>query len=200
MVQLTPEEKDYIRNELSDLLKKNDFAGVLSKCYRKNNIIAFLVENDIPLLKGLNNIPKQMFYQSKISRITIPGNIKRIGENAFNSAELNSVNIENGITAIEEGAFAQCKNLAYIELPDSLERIGPYAFYNSGLNQIVIPDGITYLEKEMFGDNENIKIYANSRKEMPSRFKLKCNSSDVEWFKQHLFLKGDAETEGEADE
>lgn len=197
MVQLTPEEKDYIRNELSGLLKKNDFAGIISKCQGKKNIITFLVENDIPLLKGINNIPKRMFYQSEISRITIPGNIKRIGEDSFNSAELNSVNIENGVTVIEEAAFAQCKNLAHIELPDSLERIGKYAFYNSGLKQIFIPDSITYLDKEMFGDGENIKIYANSRKEMPSRFKLRCNSSDIEWFKSHLFLRGEGEEDND---
>lgn len=198
MIQLNQEEKDFIRNELSDLLKKNDFAGVVSKCYgQKKNIIAFLVENDVPVLKGINNIPRQMFERSEISRITIPGNVKRIGKDSFSSAELNSVNIENGVAVIDNGAFAYCKNLVHIELPDSLERIGSHAFYNSGLNQIFIPDSITYLDKDMFGDNENIKIYANSRKDMSSKFKLRCNSSDIEWFKSHLFLKGEGEEDND---
>lgn len=202
MVQLTPEEKDYIRNELSELLKKNDFSKIIQTCLAgsKQNILAFLVENDIPILKGLKSIPNDMFSHSSISQIVIPGNIQRIGTRSFVASELTSVKLEEGVQAIEKGAFAMCDHLAYVELPESLEKIGDRAFAGSPIKQINIPDGIIYLDKEMFGDNENIKIYANSRKEMPSRFKLRCNQSDVEWFKQHLFLKGEAETEGEADE
>lgn len=64
-----------------------------------------------------------------IKRITVPGSVKTIGEEAFACADaLEEVYIEDGVTEIGNAAFASCINLKKITIPKSVTKIGDYAF------------------------------------------------------------------------
>lgn len=195
MINLTPEDKSYITNELSKFLKKNDSKGLITKVQsdNKKNILAFLLENNIPLLQRIETIPNAFLSGTEISSIIIPSNIKAIGRRAFDKCEkLVNVKIEEGVEEIRDDCFRECYSLSSIEIPNSVEKLGNNCFRNSGLKSILIPDSITYLTSTMFyGCSDDLKIYANSRKSMPTSKKLKCPSNDVEWLKNHLFVRGE---------
>ena len=64
-----------------------------------------------------------------IKKITVPGSVKTIGEEAFACADaLEEVYIEDGVTEIGNAAFASCINLKKITIPKSVTKIGDYAF------------------------------------------------------------------------
>ena len=86
-----------------------------------------------------------------------------IGVNAYRGCNyMESLLISDGIKFIENGAFAECKNLTKVIFPESLERIGTFsefehlsdcaegAFEGSGVNSVSLPPNLTYLGKSSF--------------------------------------------------
>lgn len=76
-----------------------------------------------------------------IKKITVPGSVKTIGEEAFACADaLEEVYIEDGVTEIGELSFSGCMNLKKITIPKSVEKIGKGAFdhtYHSDSDAII---------------------------------------------------------------
>lgn len=67
-----------------------------------------------------------------IKKITVPGSVKTIAEDAFACADaLEEVYIEDGVTEIGNCAFASCINLKKITIPKSVTKIGDYAFIHT---------------------------------------------------------------------
>ena len=56
-------------------------------------------------------------------------NITEIGEGAFEHCDIEHLAIPEGVTAIRDRAFANCRNLMSVELPQSLSSIGEEAFW-----------------------------------------------------------------------
>ena len=205
MIQLTQNERDFVINTLKPYLKKDDWGGIRKKLgtfsspYSSvsfngngNRILMFLLENDIPVLTGLNRIPKRMFAESEISKITIPGTIKTIDEFAFYECKnLSSVIIEDGVERILKGAFCNT-SLSSVTLPESIKEIRENAFASTHLQKINIPDSVTDLYKNTFENcPENLVIYANSRKELAPQYRLRVPSDEVEFYTKHLKMKGE---------
>ena len=72
---------------------------------------------------------KQAEILNKISSVTIPSNIKSIGDNAFSMCwGLNEVFISEGVKSIGDNAFYFCDSLRKITIPASVEYIGRDAF------------------------------------------------------------------------
>jgi len=64
---------------------------------------------------------------------------------------INTVVLEEGVTATGEGAFENCINLTEVVFPESLERLAPYTFIGcTGLQTITIPASIHELEESVF--------------------------------------------------
>ena len=60
--------------------------------------------------------------------------------------DIETVEIEAGITSISDGAFIDCYNLTKVYLPDTVGMIAPSAFANcEKLVDIVIPDSVTII-------------------------------------------------------
>lgn len=90
----------------------------------------------------------------RLTSVTISGNVKKIGEYAFNDCTgLKKIKLPEGLISIEDNAFQGCTGLSSIDLPQSLVYIGYYAFSScTSLTSIVIPDNVTTIAPEAFGD------------------------------------------------
>ncbi len=68
------------------------------------------------------------YYKENVRKITVPGEIRKIGFMAFHDMpHLEEIVLSKGINAIELGAFWKCGNLT-IHFPHSLRRVSPDAF------------------------------------------------------------------------
>lgn len=69
------------------------------------------------------------FYDcKKLTNITIPEHVERIGNFAFTLCELESITIPDSVTNIGEYAFANCDNLTSLKIKGMGTLIGKYAF------------------------------------------------------------------------
>lgn len=84
-------------------------------------------------------------YIGEAEKVEVPNRIlffpvKGIGKECFfENAKITEVFIPDGITEIEAGAFAFCKNLTEAKLPSDLKVIPDAMFRSTGLQQIEIP-------------------------------------------------------------
>ena len=134
----------------------------------------------------------------KITSVTIPDGVIRIGAAAFKSCtSLNKVIIPSGITSIGDSIFYDCKNLTCVTIPDGVTSIGDRAFHGCHcLASITIPDGVTSIGAFAFCDCNrltSVKI-PDSVKRIETHAFSQCSSlttvtisSGVTWVDNYAF-------------
>ena len=107
---------------------------------------------------SITSIGENAFYSSSLASIEIPNSVTSIGISAFAECEkLSEITFEKGITLQSIGEYAfKGSGLASIEIPKSVTSIGEYAFENSGLTSIVIPKSVTIIGIGAFFDCKNL--------------------------------------------
>ena len=91
----------------------------------------------------------------------IPSYTEHIGRFAFQGAALESVALPEGVTSIEDYAFAHNDRLKEITLPQSLTSIGKAVFFwCAALGKIAIPDGVTSVGNNAFSTCISLKELA----------------------------------------
>ncbi len=97
-------------------------------------------------------------YIGKEKNVVIPGNIRRIGKEAFYESFVEMVIIEEGVKIIGTSAFCGCGHLTEIVLPNTLEVIEYDAFCAcSNLERIVLPDSLVKIGKAPFTICDRLK-------------------------------------------
>ena len=88
----------------------------------------------------------------KLTSVTIPDSVTKIGINAFrNCTKLTSVTIPNSVTKIEQATFYDCSGLTSVTIPNSVTEIGIGAFQNcTKLTSVTIPNSVTKIEQTTF--------------------------------------------------
>jgi hypothetical protein len=72
----------------------------------------------VKLPPKITEIPFGLFYQAKITEITIPNGVTRIGTNAFSFCRpLATITIPDSVTEIDTDAFMYCSELTTVKLP-----------------------------------------------------------------------------------
>ncbi|MCM1257542.1 MAG: leucine-rich repeat protein [Roseburia sp.] len=152
-----------------------------------------LVELTLP--NGIENLAKNAFDGNKVKKLTVTGegdlvNYKGMDVGIFYFApwtdgadNLEEVVISNGITGIDEMAFAGCINLTKVQISDTVAYIGESAFSLClKLREIVIPDSVTFMAERVFEGCENL-----TRVTLPSHITSiedrtfdRCNLTSVE--------------------
>jgi hypothetical protein len=109
----------------------------------------------IPESLRITEIGDAAFSHSRLTDITIPKSVKKIGIGAFASCySLKNVTFENGIEVIDDSAFTGCSSLIRISFPDSLKVIGAKAFNDcSKLARITLPANMLYISSSVMGDS-----------------------------------------------
>ena len=91
---------------------------------------------------------------SGLSSLTIPNNVKYIGDSAFYCCtKLTSISIPTSVTMIGKEAFSGCRRLDAIYLSSSIRTIGPRAFEGcTSLNpkHTFIPENMSVKDKKLF--------------------------------------------------
>ena len=95
-----------------------------------------------------------------VTSIKIPSNVESngqtytvtsIGDGAFASRYITSVDIPDSVISIDSYAFASCRSLTSVDIPDSVTSIGGYAFGGcSSLTEVTIPDSVTVIDSGTF--------------------------------------------------
>ena len=86
-------------------------------------------------------------YGSKIKNVYIQDGVTAIGEGAFHGcSKLTSVTIPDGVTHIGRSTFSGCSKLTSVTIPEGVTHIGERAFKGcSSLTSVTIPEGVTYI-------------------------------------------------------
>jgi hypothetical protein len=98
-------------------------------------------------------------------KIVIPGNIKTIGERAFEgSKNLKEVVIEEGTEEIGSWAFNECDSLETVTLPSTLISIDDSFSKCTNLKSVNIPSSVTEIDEDAFYmcDNLTLTVEAGS--------------------------------------
>ncbi len=102
------------------------------------------------------------FSSTALESITLPDCISVIPEAAFSNSELKYIYMQNGITAIEDFAFANCSYLNTVVLPESVAKIHDNAFSGSENLKAVIFTGDAPIEtgNDLFtGTSDEFTLY-----------------------------------------
>ncbi|MBP5308137.1 MAG: leucine-rich repeat protein [Clostridia bacterium] len=132
---------------------------------------------NITLSSGLETFGGSAFENAGIVSITIPANVREIGNinerkstqkivngrttNVYNyvgnvfkgCTSLSSVTFEGNVTLIGFGAFMNCTSLESITLPDTVTNIANSAFLGSGLTSIELPANIVLGSQNVVNGN-----------------------------------------------
>ena len=107
----------------------------------------------IVLPPSLEEIGEDAFAHTKLSVITIPKSVTKIGGWAFFCSAVEKITFEadSALVAIPESFCQQCKALTEVTLPEKLESIGTQAFDEcASLAAIQLPDSIHTIGNEAF--------------------------------------------------
>ena len=125
----------------SDEDSNNEYNGIFEYCSSMEEVI---------LPEYLQSIPSRMFANTGISGIAIPPYVERIGIAAFKGSDLQKISLPGGLKEIEEEAFATTHYMAQTQIPNKVEYIGTRAFNESGIPGIVLPGSLKELGSAAF--------------------------------------------------
>lgn len=117
-------------------------SDVLGKTYVVGNTAVVLLNPKIGVSSGSNvvindrlnkiengEITEKLFYKEKnLEEIVLPDTVTSIGKLSFARSSLKKINIPNGVSRIEYGAFYHCDDLSQVSIPSTVTYIGEKAF------------------------------------------------------------------------
>lgn len=134
---------------------------------------------NVTLNEGCTTLGHHVFKKCPLATVTFPNTLNSIDEYAFESTNLNTVDLSNTqITKLPDGCFYDCEQLSDVKLPMGLTYIGKNAFFKSSiasitfpptllnidawafqyakLANVVIPTSCSLVDKAAFANNDNL--------------------------------------------
>lgn len=159
---------------LNNIVMPSTVEGIYNKVFEGCTSLT-----DVKLNEGCTILGDHVFKNCPLAAVTFPNTLTSIGEYAFESNKLNTVDLSNTqITSLPNGSFYNCEQLSDVKLPKaltniddrafynstiasitfppSLEKIGAWAFYKARLANVVIPTTCRTIEQGAFSDNANL--------------------------------------------
>ena len=116
------------------------------------NLKWHLTDDGVLTITGKGKMYDYSPWGSSIKRVIIGDGVTAIGNGAFRECRsLTSVTIPNSVTTIERSAFEGCSSLTSVTIPNSVTTIGDYAFMGcSSLTSVTIPNSVTTIGSSAF--------------------------------------------------
>lgn len=117
---------------------------------------------EIKLPKMISYISEDCFSDcNNLIKVTFNAALLCIKSSAFANSKIESVELPEGLTKIENGAFENCTALQKVILPSTLTEIQDNAFSGcSSLDEINVPDSVSQVGDEIFKGCTNLKNIA----------------------------------------
>lgn len=103
---------------------------------------------------SVTTLATEIFYQSKISTVSIPATVTTLGDRVYSHCEnITSATIPNTVTTIGVQTFVDCTGLTTATLPNNMTEIPMSMFMRcSSLSSITIPSTVTSIGNTAFQD------------------------------------------------
>ena len=89
---------------------------------------------------------------------TVPASVKVLGTTSFyDSNNLTSLILPDGLTTVEDGGLSFCQNLKTVYIPSSLTSIGSNFLAFSKVEHVKIPEGVTELKSQFLDECSELK-------------------------------------------
>ena len=125
-----------------------------------NNAFWMSYIDRVSFKNGLKTIGVEAFAETCISSLTFPKTLIEIGDRAFNFAgnsDIQSITIPGNVKIIGEGAFWGLPCLTKVTIKDGVEKIGKYAFFKcDSLYSVVLPKSIKEIGHNAFPNISSI--------------------------------------------
>ena len=106
---------------------------------------------NVKLNEGCTTLGHHVFKNCHLAAVTFPNTLNSIGEYAFESTKLETVDLSNTqITSLPNGSFYNCQQLNDVKLPIALTDIGERAFYQSTIASITFPSSLQKIDAWAF--------------------------------------------------
>lgn len=105
-----------------------------------------------------------------IKEIKIGRYVEEIGKDAFMGMNIENLTIPGNVKKIGEGAFSYCKDLKKLILEEGIEEIGSRAFFDTQLESVYIPKTVKYIGNNAFSGISKYKIYIDDECENKDAF------------------------------
>lgn len=130
----------------------------------------------VQLPEGITSIGEDAFYCcTALTEIKLPSSLRTVGSSAFYMVPLTELELPEGITNIEDLAFAYTK-LTALHLPSSLRTVGDMAFYCAPLTELELPEGITDIGDDAFAGASFAEIYIPANVTTLESYALQSNA------------------------
>lgn len=154
----------------TEAAKKEQEEAAASEDTKTEISVSVNVSYDESNLSSDEYIPQRKYYKQKsLTNYEIGETIKSIGRLAFAESGLKEIDIPEGVTQIEYGAFMSCTELDTVTIADTVAHIGTKAFEGTGwLNEwksgeptggkedfLIVGDGILLAYR---GNSEHVQI------------------------------------------
>lgn len=160
-------------NEYSDN-KYDNKGNTLESCFNISNGVITnydgtcgrdLVIPDVINGQVVTEIGDNVFDTYDINSIKLPDTITKIGSRAFSNNNLEEVKLPSNLVEIDDEAFGY-NLINNIEFNSKLKRIGEHAFSGNKLNELVLPDSLIDIGSYAFLSNEIIGVEFGSKLEI----------------------------------
>ena len=149
--------KDFVV-EYSELLDEKEFEKVFETAAvelsrgDRTKLIKLLDSMGLNVSQDMKRIDGEYFSATDITKFVVAEGVTTLDENAFAyCSTLKDISIPNTVTSIGDWAFYGCSSLTKVVIPDSVTRIGEGAFYNcTSLTNVEIPDSMTSIGYQAF--------------------------------------------------
>lgn len=147
--------------------------------------------DSIILPEGLVSIGAHAFAdQEKLSKVNIPGSLKRLDESSFagtpyqenltpdggiyyigniaiaSEDNLSALTFREGTVAVADN-FNGCKAATSVSFPNTVEYVGKHAFYEFNITELVLPEGVKEIAEQAFYSCDKLK-----QCELPSTLRI----------------------------
>jgi hypothetical protein len=102
---------------------------------------------------GITRIGMGAFYETQLTRVSIPNPDCEIGSSCFSNSQVSSISLPQGMKKLGSFVFFYCVNLTSLTLPEGMEEIGKMCFSSCSLTSVNLPSTMVKLDTCALQDN-----------------------------------------------